>query len=296
MTTQLQPIQANPAATLPDDDRPDIPPRAVFMSPAPIGLGTAQAESIASYFTRMSALNGLTPIQMIWGTALAPLAAANESVGKLRQSGIACFRQRAASTSAAGGEFVRTLAAILGRPELQRLHWGAMFAGFSFARMNRDCDAWCPGCLATDPVPYGRMLWETGQATICPVHRCRLETHCPACGSTPRWAGAANVARCRCSFAKGTAPRLPRDVALAMPPGCPGGPSRRGVGSLGCRSRRRVSQTAGEVPRTGPKHDLSLAAPKAPARADPTRRSEPLQRTADYLTFQRHTRGLFILR
>lgn len=172
------------------------PPRAPFLNPDPIGLSTAYAESLTSYFTRMAFMNDLTPLQVIWGTNIAPVTRNHPDVVKLQSVGKGCFHRRAASTSAKGLEFVSILAAMLGRPELLRLHWGTSFTEFSFARMGRATDAWCTECLCSDRKPHGRMLWEIPLVTGCPEHGGQLQTACHACGAPTRFAGG-DLLHCR---------------------------------------------------------------------------------------------------
>lgn len=174
-----------------------VPRRAVLLSPEPIGLGTAQAESLTSYFTRVSFLNGLSPWQLMWGTNCAPLTKSDFNILNLRRWGRPNFHRRAISTASAGKTFAEVLAAMLGRPALRRLHWGTTFTRFALAGMNRSCEIWCSECLRTDSVPYCRMLWELPFVTHCLVHKCTLQTRCRVCGRTVRLAGVNDASHCR---------------------------------------------------------------------------------------------------
>lgn len=41
---------------------------------------------------------------------------------------------------------------------------------------------YCPACLASDPVPHLRRIWQAPFVTLCPTHGAVLLDGCPACG------------------------------------------------------------------------------------------------------------------
>lgn len=43
----------------------------------------------------------------------------------------------------------------------------------------------CPGCLASDAVPFFRLQWRFGFVTHCETHRNQLLDRCPQCGCAP---------------------------------------------------------------------------------------------------------------
>ncbi|WP_083767593.1 TniQ family protein [Opitutus terrae] len=173
-----------------------IPPRSVLLSPEPIALGSSQAESLGSYFTRLVAANGLTVGSISYGKTLAPLAGRNADLNRLQRVARAFQLRLVTSTSRTGQELASVLARILGRPLLRRLHWGTSMEGFSFRYLTRRSNAWCHECLRTDAVPYVRMLWEMNQAVACPVHKRRLTTICNRCHNSRPKFGSNDLVRC----------------------------------------------------------------------------------------------------
>ena len=68
---------------------------------------------------------------------------------------------------------------------LTALPWAKTISCVHLLRTER---AWCPSCYGaprdTDPAIYDRLLWTFQIVTVCPEHRCPLETVCPSCGRT----------------------------------------------------------------------------------------------------------------
>jgi hypothetical protein len=174
-----------------------IRPRCPLIHQESFGLGTATAESINSYFTRLASLNGFTPLQLIYGTNSAPITRIHPELLALQEAGATAFYRRATATSDKGGRFIGLLADLLGRGELNCLHWSRLFPGFALARFNRDVDAWCPDCLQKHKEPHGLMAWECSLVTACAVHGCWLETSCWQCGGQERRAVSKDFSRCR---------------------------------------------------------------------------------------------------
>lgn len=158
-----------------------IPPRTLLISPAPIGLGSAEAESLFSYFCRVAAQNGLTPGQLVFGQCTALLAQRHNDAAMLRRTARAALASRTASVSETGYEFAAALAQLVGRPEVMRMNWRHALNGYSFARMTRGFGAHCPGCLRSDSEPHTRMAWDLMLFGACTRHRCILVSRCGRC-------------------------------------------------------------------------------------------------------------------
>jgi len=62
------------------------------------------------------------------------------------------------------------------------MHWQHALNGYSFARMTRDFDAYCPDCLRSDLEPHSLMTWELELFGACPQHGCLLVSRCSRCG------------------------------------------------------------------------------------------------------------------
>jgi len=186
---------AHATSAFPREEMHEIPPRSILLSPEPIALGSSQAESLRSYFTRVIAVNDLTLNEIRYGKTLAALADKNADLLILRQVTIAFLLHRVNSASPSGAELAALLARMLGRPILRHLIWGTSLEGFS-ADLTRGCYMWCSHCLRTDSIPYVRMLWETDHVVACPLHRKRLSTTCPCCQRTEPRFGNRDVVHC----------------------------------------------------------------------------------------------------
>ncbi len=167
------------------------------MSPDPIGLGTQEAESAISYFCRLAKLNDVKPTQILQGSPLIPLTTSQPDLLRLQAWGPNFFLERHVSTSETGADFLSTLADIIGRQEIKRTSWRLIFPDFSFHTFNKSFNSWCPDCLGTDTVPYGRMLWEVSQVTECPIHSRPLESECNSCGFRDPLVGRLDPLKCR---------------------------------------------------------------------------------------------------
>lgn len=165
---------------------PSALPRAFLISQPVIGAGSATVESLSSYFFRVAALNDLTPGQMVFGRCTRWLAERHPDFATLRRIQRGGGPRRSLSVSPKGLEFALALSRLVGRSDIRCLHWGATMPDYSFARLTRGWDAWCPDCLRTDLDPYPRMIWEVDQVSCCHEHSRRLLAACSKCGKRAR--------------------------------------------------------------------------------------------------------------
>lgn len=90
----------------------------------------------------------------------------------------------------------------------------------SHARLLRKNQAWCPQCLASDPIPYFRMLWDLNLASACDEHGCQLALSCSVCNQPQvRYRCSGNPAHCQhCDSplaATQAVPALPREIEIS---------------------------------------------------------------------------------
>lgn len=153
------------------------------------GAGTAEVESLLSYWARLSRAHGLTisqlashlsawakkeglafPMHVLYGRVLS-MCGLGDDVAKM----IAIVEAATGTKGLSAG----TLAAL--RPVLSSKCTGAV----------KRSKAWCPRCYEEDEINYGecydRLLWAFAAIERCPIHRLRLETTCPACSALQRY-------------------------------------------------------------------------------------------------------------
>ena len=72
----------------------------------------------------------------------------------------------------------------------------------------------CPGCLRESPVWWA--VWDLKLVSACPIHRCQLIDHCPACERKLTW-HRRSMLECRCGFdLRKTEPEITEDNLLLI--------------------------------------------------------------------------------
>lgn len=168
--------------------------RSYLYSLAPIGRGTAAVESFTGYIARLAAAHAVEPGVLIRHELLTRVpytkgASAGRSPSKPPRYS---FFLDAYSLNGAG-ERSRLWVSLLERltcldrlDVLTTLPWAKTISCVHLLRTSR---AWCPFCYGAPgdigPSVYERLLWAFQIVTVCPEHRCPLETVCRSCGRTP---------------------------------------------------------------------------------------------------------------
>ena len=130
--------------------------------------------------------NGLTFGELLWGKIMRCYESSHPDMATLRDIGSASLALGSVGTSGTGLKFAEALARLTGRDSVRLMNWGATTDGASHSRLMRKHQAWCPLCLAEDPIPYFRELWDLELATSCSRHRRRLVHACGHCGAAQR--------------------------------------------------------------------------------------------------------------
>ena len=150
---------------------------------APIGIGSAQVESLGSYVARLAWEHSVAPealVRHILGFNHAQSIRRTSVNSVSRHLGVDYFAGMSSSTQ----RRVDVLETVTGQSNLAALtalRLGKTLSAFSILRYYA---AWCPVCLTDDIVPYGRLLWEFECVDACPVHDLNLVTRCPRCRSS----------------------------------------------------------------------------------------------------------------
>lgn len=160
----------------------DVGPRAPFFGPSPIGVGTGDIESLASYVLRLATGQRVTQYNLM---KLRPqyldpsFLEAASAIGTRYDTEI---RGGGVNGSPQGAVIARAFATLTGRPDVA---WTTFSAYNGYAGIRRFLHhrlRWCPKCLAEDAAPYERLLWHARLVTICPHHQIKLTSVCPHCG------------------------------------------------------------------------------------------------------------------
>lgn len=154
----------------------------------PLGLGTAQVESLTSYVARLAVAHRVSVSNLVLAEIL-PLF----GQPKARTSLLAANSGSLLRVNDLSKEFVwilQRLTGCLDLPYFTLLPWAAVMATQETVRPHR---AWCSGCLeeqGTQAEEVYEFLWWSFQAiTICPRHAQPLQTQCPHCGQQQPWLG-----------------------------------------------------------------------------------------------------------
>lgn len=159
-----------------------LPQRTTLYHLPPIGAGTPMRESLHSYFYRLADLHCLTPwilAREIVMPKLVPLGVAEKSPRPFfwnspNFSGVGRVSQA----------WVEALESLTGIAGLRALTIQGLDVKVCYQQLMAAERQWCPYCIQESMeggVAYRQLLWEIRMVKACPIHRCRLVTHC-GCG------------------------------------------------------------------------------------------------------------------
>ena len=156
---------------------------------APMGIGTAQVESLTSYLGRLAVAHRVSVSKLVLAE-ISPFFRQPRTRGSLLAAN-SCSLLRVNDLSK---EFVWILQRLTGRldlPYLTILPWAQVMAAQETVRAYR---AWCSGCLEEQrtrgEMVYERLWWSFQSIEICPRHAQPLQTQCPHCHQQQPWLGA----------------------------------------------------------------------------------------------------------
>lgn len=167
--------------------------RSYLYSLPPIGKGTAAVESLTGYIARLAAAHAVEAGVLV-NQELLPRVPYTK--GALAGQGPSkpprySFYLDAYSLNGAGERsrlwvsLLEQLTCVERLDALTALPWARAISCVHLLRTQR---AWCPLCYGaqqdTSHAVYERLLWAVQIVTVCPEHRCPLETICRSCGRT----------------------------------------------------------------------------------------------------------------
>lgn len=162
---------------------PRLPERTKLFNLKPIGIGTADCESLYSWFLRLSELHCLLPNDLIRYVGESGKVTVSE-----RTNHRSWTRHLHDSWFSGVGEHTQVWANVFQEHTkrndlkfLTLLPWKGAFPKSSFGNAHR---SWCAACLEEDRKAgaiYTRLAWDIGVAHACPKHGCKLQSVCPHC-------------------------------------------------------------------------------------------------------------------
>lgn len=167
--------------------------RSYLYALAPIGVGTAVVESLTGYVARLAAAHAVEAGALVNRELLPKVPyTKGASVGRAPSKLPTYSFYLDAHTLNGTGDRSRLWVSLLEQLTcvdrldlLTLLPWAKTISCVHLLRTQR---AWCPFCYGaereTGPSAYERLLWTLQVVTVCPDHRCPLESICQFCGRT----------------------------------------------------------------------------------------------------------------
>lgn len=164
--------------------------RSAFFDLEPLGIGSLEVESFSSFFYRLARIHTTSPYSLSvaigewWSKRIGnPVSL---SRGQLYDSVQLCGYTSAVAT------YVRAVSEAIGRSDVSRTTLLALHdvACGKCQRVLHQGRFWCPACMEEamrlGTIYYDRLLWNLLAIERCPIHKVRLESTCPSCGSHQR--------------------------------------------------------------------------------------------------------------
>ncbi|WP_447985440.1 TniQ family protein [Nitrospira sp. Nam74] len=158
-----------------------MPPRSRLYGFAPLGVGTPEVESLASYVTRLADAHALSVRRLVMRQIVPGFPTDSQLMQPLARR----IGARINGFSPEAERWCRALEQLTGRTDLRfctLLPWQDLFDS---RHLMRDDRAWCPACLEqwnqSKQTFYEPLLWSCEAVTVCMVHRIPLQSQCPSC-------------------------------------------------------------------------------------------------------------------
>jgi len=163
-----------------------LPQRSALYALHPVGLGTAQVESLTSYITRLAEAHHIFS-GVLLHKMLAPLVS-DDSPGQKHHGALRETGERSTLLNGSGlpaRQVVHALKTLTFRTDLHCLTLLPLAAIFSARSRGsfRLVKAWCPVCYEEQrmkkQIVYDPLLWFFQDITVCLEHTCDLSVTCP---------------------------------------------------------------------------------------------------------------------
>ncbi|MGA9462981.1 MAG: TniQ family protein [Terracidiphilus sp.] len=171
---------------------PAIPVRNRLYSPEPIGIGTAQVESLTSFMCRLAKSHCLSAGSMFLRMGGSSARSLITHLTDFKTSHSRCRSlgndHSLNGFGTAAEEWVEVLGLLTGRLSLSLLTLLPLRGVVAGNHLFRARQAWCPCCFAHDRrqqiVEHNRLIWSFQILSRCLVHEVPLSEKCPYCGKT----------------------------------------------------------------------------------------------------------------
>ena len=156
-----------------------VNPRSLLHALQPIGRGTAEVESLLSYFCRLAVSHSTSTL--ILSRAVAKRMEHDISPNyDWHERQISGIRESAMTWSSA----LSAMTTVESLDTLTFLPWRNVISQNGLSMVTRG--QFCPQCLSEDRasggIPYFRLAWESAEVSVCYRHKAPLKTHCKNCG------------------------------------------------------------------------------------------------------------------
>ncbi len=167
-------------------DQLSIPPRSILYQLSPIGIGTPNVESLASYVNRLAEAHCLNP-----GTLIVEVIAPQVNRGLARHitsrklNTLFNLSHTLNGTGEIAINFIEALETLTLRSDLRcltLLNWSDVLLSRELIRTHK---TWCPQCYrdwhTSGCEIYDPLLWSIAPVKICHTHQVPLQDTCPHC-------------------------------------------------------------------------------------------------------------------
>lgn len=165
-----------------------VSPRSRLFNLEPIGIGTPFTESLTGYLSRLAEAHNVSTGVLLC-KELSPLFCSTW-IGRGSTKGLDGLYRKAAALNGVGrmaSDWVSALQQLTMGKNLRFLTLLSWSKALPHRRLLRRASAWCPLCYRDwedkGHIIYEPLLWCLQAVSVCPVHRVRLQTVCPHCGS-----------------------------------------------------------------------------------------------------------------
>lgn len=161
---------------------PEISSRAAFYNLAPIGIGTAEVESLAGYISRLAQEHYLSPVVLL-KNSVSDLSELPKSL--LQNSISSVFAGSLNGFGSNTKSIVNILEKATFRDDIYQTSLLAFKDKLSNQKLLKKHLAWCPACYEEQKeqgkIVYDKLLWSIGKVKACHVHKIPLAESCPHC-------------------------------------------------------------------------------------------------------------------
>ncbi|MEH2315238.1 MAG: TniQ family protein [Nostoc sp.] len=154
----------------------------------PIGVGTANVESLTSYIARLAEAHSITVGRLVCAEIAPSLKESyifNPKYSDMSRVCSSAFTKSLNGQCLTAATVVEVLENLTQRNDLHFLTMLTWTDVISQKYLLHPKKAWCPFCyqerFEAKQVVYEPLIWALNVVEICPHHHCRLHTQCPYC-------------------------------------------------------------------------------------------------------------------